>query len=163
RSHLWSIVRSLTHPSNDHSAGHQIMFSGRSTLPPGFDITRPGPGDWPSIAAVAGAMTAPCHNLPPAVVLPDPPPPPPPPPLPAQLAGAGGAHRGPWFLEASPFAAPAYGAFPEYEFAHQDRPRSPKRAGFRVPDLTLPEDLGDSRLSGRLGLLDRLDRQRADL
>ncbi len=36
RSHLWSLVRSLTHSSNDHSAGHQIMLSGRSILPPGF-------------------------------------------------------------------------------------------------------------------------------
>ena len=23
RSHLWALVRSLTHPSNDHSAGHR--------------------------------------------------------------------------------------------------------------------------------------------
>src|SRR5262245_50766330 len=26
RSHLWALVRSLTHRSNDHSAGHQIML-----------------------------------------------------------------------------------------------------------------------------------------
>ena len=37
RSHLWSMVRSLTHSSNDHSAGHMIMLSGRSELPPGFN------------------------------------------------------------------------------------------------------------------------------
>ena len=41
RSHLWSLVRSLTHPSNDHSAGHHIMLTGRSDLPPGFDPARP--------------------------------------------------------------------------------------------------------------------------
>src|SRR5688500_11015706 len=56
RSHLWSLVRSLTHASNDHSAGHHIMLTGRSDLPPGFDPARPRPTDWPSIAAVAGAM-----------------------------------------------------------------------------------------------------------
>src|SRR5260221_4557805 len=33
RSHLFALVRSLTHRSNDHSAGHQIMLSGRSDLP----------------------------------------------------------------------------------------------------------------------------------
>src|SRR5436309_3413629 len=36
QSPLWSLVRSLTHPSNGHSEGHMIMLSGRSTLPPGF-------------------------------------------------------------------------------------------------------------------------------
>src|SRR3954469_25318821 len=33
RSKHWALVRSLTHSSNDHSAGHQIMLSGRSPLP----------------------------------------------------------------------------------------------------------------------------------
>ena len=62
----------LTHGSNDHSAGHHIMLTGRSDLPPGFrSQSTPKPGDWPSIAAVAGALTAPRHNLPPAVVLPE--------------------------------------------------------------------------------------------
>src|SRR5262245_34638801 len=36
RARLWSIVRSLTHKSNDHSAGHHIMLTGRSAIPPGF-------------------------------------------------------------------------------------------------------------------------------
>src|SRR5262249_5766451 len=59
RSHLWSLVRSLTHPSNDHSAGHQIMLSGRSDLPPGFTPNGPRPSDWPSIAAIAADHTRP--------------------------------------------------------------------------------------------------------
>ena len=63
RSHLWALVRSLTHGSNDHSAGHHIMLTGRSDLPSGFDPNRPRPGDWPSIAAVAGALTVPRNNL----------------------------------------------------------------------------------------------------
>jgi hypothetical protein len=163
RSHLWSMVRSLTHASNDHSAGHHIMLTGRSDLPPGFDPNRPRPGDWPSIAAVAGAMTAARNNLPPAVVLPErlvhntgrv---------IPGQSAGAMGPRRDPWFLEASPFDPGAYGAYPEYEFDHQERPRSAKRQRFRVPDLTLPEGLDADRLRGRLGLLAHVDRQRRSL
>ena len=70
RSHRWSIVRSLTHRTNDHSAGHMIMLSGRSPLPPGFNAGTPRPSDWPCIAAIAGAMTRPRNNLPPAAVLP---------------------------------------------------------------------------------------------
>src|SRR5262249_21942334 len=56
RSQLWALCRSLTHRSNDHSAGHHIMLTGRSELPPGFSPSMPRPGDWPSIAAVAGAV-----------------------------------------------------------------------------------------------------------
>src|ERR1700761_7549628 len=54
RSQLWALVRSLTHQSNDHSAGHHIMLTGRSDLPPGFNPGAARPTDWPSIAAVAG-------------------------------------------------------------------------------------------------------------
>lgn len=163
RSHLWSMVRSLTHPHNDHSAGHHVMLTGRSDLPPGFSVNQPNPTDWPSIASVVGAVSGPRGNLPPAVVLPDrlvhstgrv---------IPGQFAGAMGPRRDPWFVEASPFDPTAYGAFPEYEFDHQDRPRTSARQQFHVPDLTLPEGLGGGRLEGRLGLLARLDRQRAGL
>ncbi|WP_422928161.1 DUF1501 domain-containing protein [Singulisphaera sp. PoT] len=163
RSQLWSVVRSLTHPSNDHSAGHHIMLTGRSDLPPGFDPNQPRPNDWPSIAAVAGAVATSGNNLPPAVVLPEQ--------LvhntgriiPGQFAGLMGSHRDPWFIEASPFDPGAYGAYPAYEFDHQDRVRPAKTKAFSVPDLTLPEGFGKSRLVDRLALLRHLDRQRADL
>lgn len=163
RSHLWSMVRSLTHSSNDHSAGHHIMLTGRSELPPGFDPNRPRLEDWPSIAAVAGAMAPARNNLPPAIVLPEK--------LvhttgrtiPGQFAGAMGPRRDPWFVEASAFDPTAYGAYPEFEFDHQDRSRIPKRQKFRLPELTLPEWMDGPRFSGRLGLLAHLDRQRSEL
>lgn len=163
RSHLWSMVRSLTHPYNDHSIGHHVMLTGRTILPPGFNPNQPSSTDWPSIASVAGAVTQARGNLPPAIALPDrlvhttgrv---------LPGQFAGIMGPRRDPWFVEASAFDPTAYGAFPEYEFDHQDRDRTPKRREFHIPDLTLPEGLGGGRLEGRLGLLAQLDRQRAGL
>lgn len=163
RSPLWSQVRSLTHPSSDHSAGHLIMLTGRSTLPTGFDPNQPKSTDWPSLAAVAGALTRPRNNLPPAVVLPErlvhttgrv---------IPGQFAGMMGEARQPWFIEASAFDPMAYGAFPEYEFDHQDRAHTPKRTRFDAPSLTLPENFGRSRLDGRLDLLRHVDRQRKDL
>ena len=49
-SHLWSLCRSLTHPSNDHSAGHHIMLTGQSQLPVGFNPNAP-----PAAAATRGA------------------------------------------------------------------------------------------------------------
>src|SRR5262245_58362369 len=122
RSQRWALVRSLTHPTNNHSDGHQIMYSGRSDLPTGFNPNAPRPQDWPSIAAVVGAVTRSRNNLPTAAILPDknvhntgrv---------IPGPFAGTMGHARDPWLIEASPFNPRAYGAFPEYEFDHQERP-----------------------------------------
>jgi hypothetical protein len=164
RSHRWALVRSLTHPSNDHSAGHMIMLSGRTPVPPGFSASAPRADDWPSIATVAGALTRPRNNLPPAAVLPEK--------LvhtsgrviPGQFAGEMGRPRDPWFIETSPYDPLAYGAYPEYEFDHQERPHPPgKKRVFHAPDLSLPEGLGAGRLGGRLDILGHIDRQRRDL
>jgi hypothetical protein len=163
RSHLWSMVRSLTHRSNDHSASHHMMLTGRTDLPPGFNPNEPKPTDWPAIVAVGGALAGSRNNLPPAVVLPErlihttgrv---------IPGQFAGEMGRRRDPWFIEASSFDPTAYGAYPEFEFDHQDRPSTPKRLRFQIPDLTLPEGLAENRLGSRLGLLEELDQQRSAL
>jgi uncharacterized protein (DUF1501 family) len=164
RSQLWSLVRSLTHPSNDHSAGHMIMLSGRSSLPSGFNPSAPQPNNWPSIAAIAGAMTRSRNNLPPAAVLPErlihntrrv---------IPGQFAGIMGPKHDPWFIESSPFDPLAYGAYPEYEFDHQQRQQAAnKKKVFRAPDLSLPEGLDAGRLGGRIDILRCIDRQRREL
>jgi hypothetical protein len=163
RSNQWALVRSLTHPTNDHSAGHHIMLTGRSDLPPGFSASMPKPSDWPSIAAMAGELTRPRNNLPPAAVLPErlihttgrv---------IPGQFAGVMGRGRDPWFIEASPYDATAYGAYPLYEFDHQERPSKPRQKIFRAPDLSLPEGLGGGRLADRINLLQHIDEQRRAL
>ncbi|MBX7166673.1 MAG: DUF1501 domain-containing protein [Pirellulales bacterium] len=163
RSRHWALVRSLTHPYNDHSQGHHVMLTGRTPLPPGFDGTRPRPGDWPSIAATAGAATRPRNNLPPAVVLPEvlihrtgrv---------IPGQFAGEMGAQRDPWFVNASPFNGVSYGAYPEYGFHHERGSENPSSLVFQAPNLALPEGLVRQRIDGRVSLLESIERQRADL
>jgi hypothetical protein len=163
RSHLWSLVRSLTHPSNDHSLGHHIMLTGRSVAPPTFNASKPMPEDWPSIASIAGDLTARRNNLPPAVVLPErlihrtgrv---------IPGQFAGQMGPRRDPWFIEACPFNSTSYGAFPEYEFDHARGRESTKSLKFQAPNLSLPEQLTQGRLINRLDLLKGIDRQRSQL
>ncbi len=163
RSDLWSQCRSLTHSSNDHSLGHHIMLTGRSDAPPGFSPSKSGPLDWPSIASVGGAVTRPRNNLPPAVVLPDrlvhysgrv---------IPGQFAGIMGSRRDPWFVELSPFNSLGYGAYPEYEFDHQERPNMPRRSKFEAPNLTLPEGVNLGRLDRRVDLVKLIDQQRAEL
>jgi uncharacterized protein DUF1501 len=163
RSDRWALVRSLTHPTNNHSDGHLMMLTGRSVLPPGFSPNMPKDTDWPAVAAVAGAVTRARNNLPPAVVLPErlvhntgrv---------IPGQFAGVMGRNRDPWFLEASRFEPKAYGAYPEYEFDHQERPFKPVRTEFEIPDLSLPQGTDGTRLSSRLDVLRRIDEQRAAL
>lgn len=158
RSHLWSVCRSLTHPSNDHSAGHHIMLTGRSDLPAGFNPNTPRPQDWPSIAAVAGAVTTPRNNLPPAAVLPEqlvhntgrv---------LPGQFGAIMGRQRDPWFIDASPFHPKSYGAFPSHDFDHQQRDRVDERQ-FEAPSLSLPHEMTEPLLARRLSLLGSLEAQ----
>jgi hypothetical protein len=167
RSHLWALVRSLTHRSNDHSAGHHIMLTGRSDLPPGFDAGGPKPTDWPSLAAVAGAAaplfnTLPRNNLPPAIVLPErlihfsgrv---------IPGQFAGILGPVHDPWFVEASAFHATSYGAYPEYQFDHQQRGHADNRM-FQAPNLSLPQGMDAARFQSRLAMLNEIDDQRRRL
>ena len=158
-SHLYTVVRSLTHGTNDHSAGHAFMLTGRSTLPTGFDPPRPRPEDEPSIAALANALAPPRNHLPPVIVLPDrivhntgrv---------IPGQFAGLLGTRHEPWFLDVSAFEASAYGAFPDYEFDHQQRAYSPRRKQFDLSSLSVPEGFQADRLQGRLGLLRQIDNQ----
>ncbi len=162
RSDHWALCRSLTHPSNDHSAAHHIMLTGRSQLPTGFDPSSPKRTDFPSIASLIGYAMPRRNNLPPAAVLPErlvhttgrv---------IPGQHAGEMGSRYDPWLIEASPFHNKSYGAYPEYSFDHQQREGKDARV-FQAPQLSLPQGLDRERVSGRLELLETLRRQRTRL
>lgn len=163
RSEQWALCRSLTHGSNEHSAGHHIMLTGHSALPTGFDPGKPKPSDWPSIPALVSSLLPPRDILPPAIVLPEK--------LvhrsgrtiPGQFAGMLGRTREPWFLECSPFNAASYGAYPEYLFHHADGPVVQESLAFQPLELAIPQSLMGGRLLDRIALRERLDRQRADL
>ena len=174
RAQQWSLLRSLTHPSNDHTTGHFFMLTGRSTKPIGFTGDRkPQPFDWPSIAATVGEAarlrlteTPASASLPSAVVLPErlvhwsggv---------IPGAYAGVMGATRDPFFVEASPYGNPFWrGAYPEYTFANETL-KPPANADdriYRAPNLTLPPGLNPSRLRSRVALLEQIDAQRRAL
>ena len=164
RSERWSLVRSLTTPYNGHSEGHMAILSGRTPLPTGFDGAKPQAADWPSIAAIAGsAAPRRNNNLPPAVVLPErlvhrtgrv---------IPGQFGGLMGSRRDPWFVEASPFNATSYGAYPDYEFHFERGRERNEELRFQAPNLSLPQGLSASRLADRDALRALLDAQRRDL
>jgi len=163
RSQHWALVRSLAHPSPEHSAGHLLMLTGRSQLPVGFDPSKPKSSDWPSIAAIASAVCPPRNNLPPAVVLPE---------IlihregrviPGQFAGEMGPTRNPMFVNYARFSSTAYGAWPEYGFHHASGRQNPKDMTFEAPNLALPQDLNAARFNERLDLLKSIGHQQAEL
>ncbi|QDT54494.1 hypothetical protein Pan44_25270 [Caulifigura coniformis] len=168
RSKLWSVVRSLTHSTNDHTAGHYYMLTGRTAPSVGFRNDRkPRPTDWPSIASIVGdAVPIRNNNLPPAIVLPDrivhwsggv---------IPGNYGGLMGRKHDPFFIEASPYGNPFWkGAFPEYTFPNttKDPPKEPDARVFQAPSIQLAPGLTSDRSSGRNLLLDELDRQRGAL
>jgi len=168
RSQNWALVRSLTHPSNEHTLGHYYMLTGRSMTSPGFRGDRqPRSSDWPSIASTA-VDTLPIrnHNLPPAIVLPErlvhwsggv---------MPGAYGGLMGPKRDPFFIEASPYGNPFWrGAYPEYTFANETfkAPKDPDARVYQAPNITLSPGMNLSRVNGRVDLLQSLDSQRAEL
>lgn len=164
RSHMWSLVRSLSTPYNGHSEGHMSILSGRTPLPLAFDGTKPQMSDWPSIASIVGdAVPRRNNNLPPAIALPErlihrtgrv---------IPGQFGGQMGPRRDPWFVEASPFNAKTYGAYPDYEFHFERGRERTKDLVFQSPNLSLPQGLSRARLADRDVLRGLLDGQRRDL
>lgn len=174
RSSRWSVVRSLTHPSNDHTRGHFFMLTGRSEVPVGFTGDRVAkPHDWPSIASVAGdaarrglTVATASSSLPPAMVLPErlvhwsggv---------IPGAYGGQMGPQRDPFFIEASPYGNPFWrGAYPEFTFANETKkaPATPDSRVYQAPSLTLPQGLDLGRLDARVSLLKGIDVQRQAL
>ena len=167
RSQHWSLVRSLTHRDNGHETGTYLMLTGRSEIPPTFRSARPQSTDWPSIAAIAGAMTARRSSLPTSAIVPEK--------IyhsnagtyPGQFAGLLGAAHEPWLIEATdkPHAYHSYsGAFPDYLFNLHKGELSDKRDWrYEPPALTLPEGVFDRRFHSRLNLLDVVETQRRQL
>jgi uncharacterized protein (DUF1501 family) len=162
RSRRWALVRSLSHPTNDHSLGHHIMLTGRSDTPPGFSPSRPQPTDYPSIASVAGALVSRGNHLPSTVALPFPyihhtgri--------IPGQFAGQMGPRHDPWLLQAA-HNCPGYGACPHCIDHQRRRHQHAGTPVFQTPNLRLPEGLSQARLGERRGLLAMVERQQRHL
>jgi hypothetical protein len=164
-SNKWGMVRSLSHPYNEHSEGHMVMLSGRTPMPRGFSGNRPQPTDWPCLASVASRVAPRRNNLPPAAVLPEK--------LihvsgrtiPGQFAGLMGSEHDPWFIEANRFRTSEYihGAFPEYGFHRWNGPTTPANYVFEAPRLELGQGILKSRFGRRVDLLREFELQRQDL
>ena len=164
-SDRWSMVRSLTHPYNEHSVGHHVMLTGRTETPRGFNSSAPTGNDYPSIPSVVSGVVPRRNNLPPAAVLPEK--------LihvtgrtiPGQFAGQMGPKYDPWFIEASGYKDSKYihGAFPEYGFQRWEGATTPDDYVFEAPKLTLQQGILEPRFRRRLSLMSEIDAQRRHL
>ncbi|MAV34946.1 MAG: hypothetical protein CMJ59_05765 [Planctomycetaceae bacterium] len=157
QSHLYSLVRSVSHPYTGHGQGHMVMQSGRTTLPAGF-TSRAKRTDWPSIAAKAGYATKSRNNLPQALVLPE---------LcdneglvSGQTAGLMGPRHDPWLVKASGTSKEfEWGPCPDcfhYEDKGFKKHRCAANPVFETPKLGLPNDVNGKRLAGRFDLVERI-------
>ena len=166
-SNKWSLVRSVTHWSNEHNEAHMLMLTGRSQLPPGYQDKKPQRTDWPSISATIGRLTSSQNaGLPSAVVVPQR--------LvnmnqggvvtPGQFAGTMGEKHDPWFVEASPYrGGDVKGAYPDYAYCRRTERKVKDPSKFQGPKLLLPEGLSDRQMRRRVELLTEIDRQRKQL
>lgn len=166
RSEQWSLVRSLTHPTNGHTLGHYFMLTGHSIAPVFRGDRKPRSTDWPSISSVVGDAVPARNNLPPAVMLPErlvhwsggt---------IPGAYGGMMGNHRDPFIIEATHYGDPFWrGAYPEYTFHQQPRktPTSDPPKLFQAPSLKLPGGMQTKRFDKRLNLLGTIDQQQVEL
>ncbi|MBQ16851.1 MAG: hypothetical protein CMJ65_06975 [Planctomycetaceae bacterium] len=164
-AHKWALLRSLTHPYNEHSQGHAAMLTGRTPRGRGFSGSKPQPTDHPCIASIVGSQMPRRNNLPPTVALPEK--------LihvsgrviPGQFGGVMGPENDPWFIEASGFRSNQYyhGAFPEYGFHRTTGAYTPPNYRFAAPSFGLPPGVLEPRFKSRLGLLETIDQQRRHL
>jgi len=168
RSRDWALVRSMTHPWNDHSQGHLTMLTGRTEMPEGFDPSKPKPTDWPAMAALANyALTneraASPASLPPVLVTPQE--------LvhrtgrviPGQFAGLLGSRWDPFLIDAASKCMEAYGACPNCFHFERGAHKHTAEPVFAAPSLSVPEGLSPMRVSRRLELLAGIERQQRAL
>lgn len=161
-SDKWALVRSLTHPYNEHSIGHHVMLTGRTPTPVGFNSNRPTVHDFPSIASVVNRVVPPRNNLPPAAMLPEK--------LihvtgrtiPGKFAGEMDDNFDPWLIEASQYRDTNYthGAFPEYGFQRQRGRTTPDNYRYEAPRLELAQGVLRNQFDARRSLLVSLESQR---
>ena len=163
RSEHWALVRSSSHPSNEHTVSHYYMLTGRTDLTGFRGDRKPRPTDWPSIASIVGDAVPPQNNnLPPAVMLPErlvhwsggt---------IPGAYGGQMGHQRDPFIIEATHYGDPFWrGAYPEYTFHQLPKTKATSEPPklFQAPNLKVPTDLAGQRFDSRMRLLETVEVQ----
>jgi hypothetical protein len=165
RSDSWSLVRSIATGSDGHEVACHMLLTGRLDTPAGFSLQNvPSPSEWPSMPALVNYVKdgRGRNNLPPAAVLPEPSVNEAGKVRPGQYAGRLGPRWEAWHLRMATQCPLGNGACPHC-FRFEGTPFKHEPATiFETPTLALPEG-GSDRLQGRVGLLNKIERQQRDL
>ena len=157
RSDRWSLVRSLGHPTNDHTEAHHYVLCGKMELPTPFNRVKPVSTDFPSLTAIAGSKVHSDGPLPSAAM------------LPRRLinvakqvrggqtAGRMGERHDPWLLQAASLCN-QYGSCPDcFMFSNRKTQKHSLFPILKAPNPKLPDDVTIRRLDRRRGLLTELE------
>jgi hypothetical protein len=135
------VLRAVATADSAHSSSGYWMLTGYPHQPLNTESARPGaPNDWPGLGAVVRRLRNGSGHLPSAVTLPERIINNPNIPWPGQDGGFLGRNVDPWLLTCDP-AEP----------------------NFRIPELSLPDDLPVGRFDGRRSLLARVNTQLAEV
>ena len=162
-SDRWSMVRSLGHPTNDHTQAHHYVLCGKMELPTPLNRAKPVSTDFPSMAAIAGSKLSTTSPLPSAVMLPR---------LlinvakqvrGGQTAGRMGERHDPWLLHSSPDCN-QYGSCPDcFMFSNMKTEKHSFFPVLKAPNPRRPQDVSIQRLDRRRDLLGELEQQHRQL
>lgn len=140
-AHHCAVLRAVATADSAHSSSGYWMLTGQPHAPLNSESARPGPpNDWPCFGAVVKRLRRHPGDLPAAITLPERIINNPNNPWPGQDGGFLGRGADPWLLTCDPAAS-----------------------AFRIPALTLPEELPPRRFDGRRSLLDQVNHRLDDL
>lgn len=162
-SQRYSLVRSIVTESNGHGDACHMLLTGRLDFPAGFnEAMAPSPNEWPSLLSQVTYAARGRHNLPPAVVLPQPSVNEANKVRPGQYAGKMGSKYEAWHVDIAAPCALGNGACPNCFRFDDDHFEHGSPTIFDTPMLTLP-DGGSLRLNDRARLLAEVERQQSRL
>ncbi len=141
----YAIIRSVTHPSNAHSASAHHMLTGNIHPNPAGENLEPKPNDWPTFGSSLTKLRPSTKRLPTFVS------------LPWKVHNTGGQT---WPGQGGGFLGAAYDPFrvnvtyPRLD----DTPKHYEGLPFKVEDIVMPDGLSVARMQARRSLLDSVGR-----
>jgi hypothetical protein len=141
----YAILRAVTHESNIHTVGAHIMLSGNAYPKPAAGEIHASPTDHPHYGAVVSKLRPAPSHLPTFVAMPQ---------KTTNTDGTVWPSQGGGFLGSRYDPLPVQADYEKYKNTVQDY----ENRQFRVPSLTLPQNITPERFQARRQLLDAMER-----
>ncbi len=128
-AHMYTVIRSMTHKDNGHESAYYALMTGRPHPLPNTANAGPTPTDYPSYGSVMSYLRPPQESVPSFVL----------------TGGLISTHIG----QTGGFLGPSWSPYVIKQDANTP--------GFNVPEFSLSDDVSQTRLDSRQGLLGRLN------